>query len=71
MMQPFPIEAELHDAIVCASCGHPIWDLRVNETCAECESREHAQACSLFLLNDFTATDGAISADAPKPSSRA
>lgn len=61
MMQPYPIAAELTDAIVCAGCGHPIWDLRVDETCAECKSREHANACSLFLLNDFTAADVAPS----------
>jgi Zn finger protein HypA/HybF involved in hydrogenase expression len=55
MMDPQSNVAEMHDAVVCARCGHPIWDQRLSVTCVECESKETAIACSLFLLNDFSA----------------
>jgi hypothetical protein len=56
MTHSHPAEDELHDAVVCARCGHPIWDKRVSDTCATCAGHDHTVANSLFLLNDFTAT---------------
>ena len=49
-------EDELREAVVCARCGHPIWDQRVSDTCATCAGHDHAIANAMFLLNDFTAS---------------
>ena len=64
MIHSFSGADELPDAVVCGRCGHPIWDQRVNATCAECACRDLANACSLNLLNDFRAEPATASDDA-------
>jgi hypothetical protein len=51
---------DIHDAVVCGSCGQLNWEPDTSETCARCDSHERANACSLFLLNDFTAITSAF-----------
>ena len=55
MTHQFPLGFDLPDAVVCARCGHIVWDQHRGDTCDECKSRERSTACSLFLLNEFVA----------------